>query len=397
MVHAHSGLSLADDVLADDAISFLRHLPFLRSLQDAEILLLGRAAEVLRFAEGETVLREGQPSDALYLVFRGSVAVVKAAHGDARFAPDFAHGLAIHRIDRGSVFGEMSFIDGDPTSATIRAATDCELLKISHQTLRELTSESGVPILDRLNGAVAQVVILRLRLISNQHVEALQREIAEIRLRHAFERFFMATMVLFAIASLVQKLIQGDTTPWLHMGYSWGFLLLSTAPMAWFAVRQRRPWADFGLTLQGWQHALREGGGLALALVAVAAALARLFLRAPGEPLLTWGSVAGYDRVQFTVFLLGYPLHCLLQEFIGRGVIQTSLRGLLPHTRPFVPILLTSALFGIYHLYVSLSFALLTVAVSMLFGWLYARHRTLLGVTVLHAAIGLASTALGFN
>ena len=52
---------------------------------------------------------------------------------------------------------------------------------------------------------------------------------------------------------------------------------------------------------------------------------------------------------------------------------------------------------GRYHLYVSLSFALLTVAVSMLFGWLYARHRTLLGVTVLHAAIGLASTALGFT
>ncbi len=397
MRHANSGLALASDATAEDVVGFLRQLPFLKSLHDAEVLLLARAAEQLSYVSRQVVLQEGQASDAIYLVFRGSVEVVKHARSDPRYADDLADGLAIHQIERGSVFGEMSFIDGDLTSATIRAAADCELLRLSHATLARLAEESGVPILDRLNGAVAQAVIRRLRLISDQHVRALQRELNEIRLRHAFERFFMATMVLFGIASLVQKLIQEGTSPWPHMAYSWGFLLLSVAPMAWFALRQKRPWADFGMTLLGWRKAVVEGLAIASVLTALSLVVARVWLREPGEPLVTWGSVSHYNTAQFAVFVLGYPVHCFLQEFIGRGVIQTSLSHLLPRARKSLPLLLTSALFGIYHLYVSVSFAILTVVVSILFGWLYNRHKTLVGVTVLHASIGLASVALGFN
>lgn len=397
MRHAPSGLSLADFVQSDDTAGFLRQLPFLKSLQDAEVLLLVRAAEQLHFDAGHVVLREGDTSDAIYIVQSGSLEVLKHAGPDPDTASQEAAGLAIHRIERGSVFGEMSFVDGDTASATIRAAEACHLLRLSHEALNSLASATGVPILDRLNGAVAQLVIHRLRRISDQHVEALQRELREVHLRHAFERFFIATMVLFAIASLVQRLIQGDTSPWPHMAFSWGFLLLSVAPMAWFAVRQGRPWADFGLTLHGWRRAVLEAAGIALAVIGVGTAFIALVVRSPGEPLLTWGSVASYNKLQFTVFLAGYPFHTLLQEFIGRGVIQGSLHQFMPRAQRYVPLLLTSALFGVYHLYVSVPFALLTVAISMLFGWLYDRHRTLAGVTLLHAAIGVASTALGLN
>ena len=396
MVRADSGLSLSAFETAEGVTGFLRQLPFLRSLEDAEVLLLSRAVAHLHFGAGEVVLQEGHASDALYFVFQGSMEVRKQAAGDP-LQHDASESLAIHRIERGSVFGEMSFIDGDPASATVRAASDCELLKIARPALERVTADSSIPLVDRLNGAVAQAVIRRLRLISDNHVRALQREIAEIRLRHQFERFFMATMLLFGIASLVQKLIQVDVSPWQHMAYSWGFLLLSVGPMAWFALRQSRPWADFGVTLHGWQRSLAEGLGLSLALTVIAALVAHFALRTAAEPLLTWGSVSSYNSGQWLVFIAGYPVHSLLQEFIGRGVIQTSLSHLMPRTRPIVPILLTSGLFGVYHLYVSISFAVLTVVISMVFGWLYARHRTLLGVTVLHSSIGVASVALGFN
>ena len=395
MAHLNSGLSLDAHAVADDVTSFLRQLPFLRSLADAELLLLGRAVEHLSLPAGTRVMREGEPSAGLYLVFRGSVEVIKAA--DSTAPAGDGGDLVIHRIERGSVFGEMSFIDGDPASATIRAAADCELLRITPAALDVLENETTVPLRDRLNGAVALAVIRRLRLLSDNHVRALQREIEQVRLRSEFERFFMATVVLFGIASLVQKLIQTDVSPWAHMAYSWGFLLLSVAPMAWFARRQRRSWAEFGVTLTGWRRSLLEGLGVTAVLTGVALLVAQLGVRAPGAPLLTFGSVASYTGPQFALFVLGYPLHSFLQEFIGRGVIQNTLAHFMPQAGRMVPILLTSALFGVYHLYVSISFALLTVAVSMLFGWLYARHRTLCGVTVLHTAIGLVSVALGFN
>lgn len=393
MTARDSGLSLPENVVTNDLLSFLRQMPFLRQMAEPELTVLLQAVERVPLVTGQVVLREGETSRALYFVYDGGVEVLKSNEENQ---PDDPGAFAIHQIGRGSVFGEMSFVDGDPASATIRASQPSELLKLDREALAGLSTQSGLPVLDRLNGAVSLAVTRRLRVLSRTHVEALQREIQEVKLRNAFERFFMATMVLFAIASLVQKLIQGNLSPLAHMGYSWGFLLLSVAPMAWFARQQRRPPRDFGLTLVNGKRAMAESLAVTLLVLVLGGALLWSQLP-PGQPLVNWGSVAKYNRLEFLVFLAGYPLHSLLQEFIGRGVIQSSLAHFLPKSHWFLPILLTSLLFGIYHLYVSVAFALLTVAVSMLFGWLYQRHRTLVGVTTLHAAIGVASVALGLN
>lgn len=81
---------------------------------------------------------------------------------------------------------------------------------------------------------------------------------------------------------------------------------------------------------------------------------------------------------------------------IARGVLQTSLERLLPDGRR-AAIVVTSVLFGVFHLYVSPSFALVTFVASAIFGVFYARHRTLAGVTAIHALVGLASVAVGLN
>ena len=226
-----SGLSIPEEEGQGDTLTFLRHAPFLRRLSNHDVLILATSAERQGFVQGAVILHEGEASDALYFVLHGRVEVLKqhepGAHDDDT--------QPIHAIGRGSVFAEMSFLDGEPASATIRAATDCEVLRVAGATLDALPGGAGRPVRDRLNGAVASAVIARLRLTSQSHAEALQRELAEIRLRSHFERFFLATVVLFGIASLVQKTIQADTGPLAHMGLSWGFLLLSLAPMAWFS------------------------------------------------------------------------------------------------------------------------------------------------------------------
>lgn len=86
-----------------------------------------------------------------------------------------------------------------------------------------------------------------------------------------------------------------------------------------------------------------------------------------------------------------------LQEFVARGVIQTSLERFPPRSGRAVHLALASAFFGVYHLHVSLGFAFLTFAIGLLFGALHARHRTLVGVTLAHASLGLASVAVGLN
>ena len=239
-------------------------------------------------------------------------------------------------------------------------------------------------------------MIKRFRRLSNEHVAALQAELHQSRLRNEFLRFFSVTMALFGIASLVQKLINQDLAPTMQMLYSWGFLLATLAPIGYFARRQGQPLASFGMTTRGAGKALKESLAIGAMLVLVAVAVRRQTLL-PGEGLLSWGSLQPYSNTQTTIFFLAYIPHCFLQEFIGRGVIQGSLQRFVTEQRPIVPILLTSALFGIFHLYVSVPFAVLTFAISLLFGWMYWRHRTLIGVTLAHFALGFASIALGFN
>lgn len=389
-----------------DLVEFLRGLEFARHLTEPDRHALASMVEVRKVPAGEVILGEGEHSEALFAVWSGKVEVLKRADDEEppraegrprgsrpRNAPldDGAH-VQVTVFGRGAIFGEMSFVDERPTSATVRAVEPTTLVVWQRDHLD--AGPDGLH--QRLLRGVAIALIARMRAMTATHARALRDQLEQAEARLQFARFFGVTLVLFAIASTVQKLIHTDLPPLWQMMYSWGFLLLSFAPIAWFAVRQRLPPREFGLTLTRWRRNLRDAAAISLALGAAGLGV-RLLLRAPGEPLLTWGSVANYSATEAQVFFAAYLPHCFLQEFIGRGVIQTSLARLMPKARPATAILMTSGLFGIYHFYVSVSFAVTTFVVSLAFGWLFAVHRSLLGVTLVHVALGVMSIAFGFN
>jgi CRP-like cAMP-binding protein len=98
-----------------------------------------RAREV---AEGETVIREGEPSDGLYVVLDGTVDVVKRREG----AP-----AVVSQLREGDLFGEMSCLRKAPASASVvvrRAGTllrlprkDFDALVLAYPQILELVSE----------------------------------------------------------------------------------------------------------------------------------------------------------------------------------------------------------------------------------------------------------------
>jgi extracellular factor (EF) 3-hydroxypalmitic acid methyl ester biosynthesis protein len=91
-----------------------RHLPdlafpFLTLAERDRLLAYGRAQH---FEAGEAILREHHRSSAIYVLLRGCVAVEKEHHGAA---------VAIDELRPGAVFGEVSFLDGSPATASIVA------------------------------------------------------------------------------------------------------------------------------------------------------------------------------------------------------------------------------------------------------------------------------------
>lgn len=87
-----------------------------------------RAREV---SEGETVVREGEPSDGLYVVLDGTVDVVKRREGAD---------VLVSRLREGDLFGEMSCLRKAPASASVVVRRGGTLLRLPRKDFDELVS-----------------------------------------------------------------------------------------------------------------------------------------------------------------------------------------------------------------------------------------------------------------
>jgi PAS domain S-box-containing protein len=100
------------------------------------------------------------------------------------------------------------------------------------------------------------------------------------------------------------------------------------------------------------------------------------------------GSLHGAYIYLFTAFI---------QEFLARGVIQTSVKSLMQvkYQKAF-SILLTSLLFSLMHLPFGFIFMLGAFFLSLILGYLYERHENLWGCALLHWSCGYLAMCLFF-
>jgi extracellular factor (EF) 3-hydroxypalmitic acid methyl ester biosynthesis protein len=129
---------------------------FLAFLDPAEESALLAAAPVKRYAPGEVVLERNVPLRAIFVVDEGSVRVER---------DDGGHVITLAVLGPGQFFGEMSFVDGAPTSATVVANTATRLRMINTMIIDNL-SEVDPSFGTRLYRSIAAILVERLRLTS---------------------------------------------------------------------------------------------------------------------------------------------------------------------------------------------------------------------------------------
>ena len=91
--------------------------PLLGHLPDNVMQELLAGAKVEKFQDGDVFITEGDPSDSIYFVTWGEVAIMKGE-------------FEIDRSRSGSVIGEMGVLTKSPRSASIKACEEVETLKI---------------------------------------------------------------------------------------------------------------------------------------------------------------------------------------------------------------------------------------------------------------------------
>lgn len=84
---------------------------------------------LLRYASGDTIFREGDPGEAMFLIQRGQVGLFREERGGSRR-------LAL--LEEGDFFGETAVLEQGPRALTARALTSCELLRIDSVTFGQM-------------------------------------------------------------------------------------------------------------------------------------------------------------------------------------------------------------------------------------------------------------------
>ena len=94
---------------------------------------LADSASIETFRKGKVIFNEGDEGDALYLISKGSVMVSKRIGGKE---------VTLAYVAAGNYVGEMALMSDLNRTATIKAAVDCETIKIDGEIFRKLVDEN---------------------------------------------------------------------------------------------------------------------------------------------------------------------------------------------------------------------------------------------------------------
>ena len=90
---------------------------------------IGKKVSTRSFKAGETIFREGDPADELYVIQEGRVGVQTGNR-------------LLDTLDSKTIFGEMALVDNSPRSAAAVAITDVKLVPVSERQFLFLVSET---------------------------------------------------------------------------------------------------------------------------------------------------------------------------------------------------------------------------------------------------------------
>ena len=104
-----------------DEVELLRRVPLFAGVAPAKLKLLAFTSDRVNYDAGQVLFRQGDPGDAAYVLLSGSADIlVNSESGEIKVAT----------LETNSIVGEIAIICDDTRSATVRAVTPLETLRI---------------------------------------------------------------------------------------------------------------------------------------------------------------------------------------------------------------------------------------------------------------------------
>ena len=130
-------------------LDLLRRVPLFSLLTVTQAEVISGAVTKQRYKRGEVLVEQGQKSNALAILLTGRARVVSA---DSR-----GREVILATLGPGDYIGEMSIIDNEPHSATVRAEVQTDVLLLGRADFARCLSENASMSLVVMRGLVKRL------------------------------------------------------------------------------------------------------------------------------------------------------------------------------------------------------------------------------------------------
>lgn len=114
-------------------LNLLKKLYLFKDLSAGELEHISSAAKTINCGPGDEIFSQGDRATGLYIIQTGTVKIHQLSEG--------GESVEITRVGAGSHFGEMSFLDGEPRSASATAIEQSEIVVINYDQLSQIMIE----------------------------------------------------------------------------------------------------------------------------------------------------------------------------------------------------------------------------------------------------------------
>jgi CRP/FNR family transcriptional regulator, cyclic AMP receptor protein len=118
-----------ESAMQEARIELLQRMPIFGGIRKDTLQFLIAFCPIVSVTAGEYFFHEDQKGDAMFVLERGKVAVLKSWLGEENH---------LYTLKEGDCFGEMAVMDHCPRSASVRAAEDCSAIRISAADLYKI-------------------------------------------------------------------------------------------------------------------------------------------------------------------------------------------------------------------------------------------------------------------
>lgn len=353
-------------------LNFLKNQSLLKDLSEEQLhSILDKFTEIT-FKTNEAIVKEGDVTTDVYLLFEGCVNVL-------RWDEEHEGQVLLARLEKGDAFGESSFLVPTPRSSTVKTTKPTTVFKLSRE---EFKDPKLTHILLQICNNIAQLNTSRLNKISRLYIKKIRENEKYSQLWHKLGLILFFQCLFFSLFATSSKLLPS----FMQSYYLWMSSSLTAVILIKNNLSGKYSWDHFGFNLTNVKSSVIVS--LVIVLLATLLSFIVFWMLSLSDttkilsiPLIP---SAPFSWRSFFWNLMYFASYSFFQEFVGRGVLQTTLQAFLSDEKGYKSVFTHACSLFVLLLPLDTHTAFTTFLLSIPMGIIFLKQKTLIGVFLIH-------------